>query len=128
MVEKFDSLFALARKLQQIICANDVRLDKIVRRDDRAINVGLGSEVTDSVNGVLIDDLCNRVPVADISLDEQVPVAGMPCKILQAEWVPGVGQHVDVDDAPAKIRFLQKIANKIGPDETTSACHHQVFH
>ena len=65
---------AVARGLEQDERPEDVRLDELARRLDRAVDVRLGGEVDDRV--AALDGLGDPLDVGDVAVDELEPVFG----------------------------------------------------
>ena len=79
-----------ARGLEQHEGAEDVRLDELARRLDRAVDVRLGGEVDDRI--AALDGLGDPLDVGDVALDELDLVVGQPLEVLAAARV---GQLVE---------------------------------
>ncbi len=82
--------------LQQGEGADHVGVDELARAVDRAINMTLGRQVHHSAGRILIEQLAQRLAVADIHLAEGI--AWMSRCLRNRGEVGGVGELVDVDD------------------------------
>jgi hypothetical protein len=85
-----------ARRLQQGQRAADVRAQERLRRLDAAIDVALGREVDDRVDGVAPHQLQHRGAIANVAAHESMP--GIAVEVSQGLEVSRVRQRIDVDD------------------------------
>jgi hypothetical protein len=128
VVEQAHAVHAFARKLQQDVRAVDVRLDEVVGLDDGPVDVRLGGEVADRVDRVLVVHLRHCRAVADVGADEDIARAVLLRHVGEALRVAGIGELVDVDDAPGEARLLEEVAHEVAADEPAAAGHQEIVH
>jgi hypothetical protein len=113
-----------ACRFEQHVGALDVGLDEVARAVDRAVDVRLGGEVDHAGRPVGDEQLVQCRAVADVGVAEHMArVAG---QVRERFEVAGVGQLVDVDDAP--VAFGDQQANQGGADEAGAAGDEEGFH
>ncbi|MNN40895.1 hypothetical protein D3C81_1549860 [compost metagenome] len=86
---------------------------------DRAVDVGLGSEVDDGAWLVLLEQTCDQFSVADIAVHKDVALVAL--QAAQGLQVACVGEFVEVDHG--LVRAGQPVQDEVGADETCAACY-----
>ena len=106
----------LADRVEEDLRALDVRRHELGRAGlDRLLDVRLGCGVHDHVH--LGDDLADEVGVADVAVDERVPL--VPGRIGEVVHAPRVGERVEGDDL---VRGrLEDVAHEVRRDEPRAA-------
>src|SRR5262245_5669294 len=98
---------------------DDVRLDERLRPVDRAVDMALGGEVDDDVRIEDLESTFERETVADVSLNEAVPLVTRDG--IERAQVAGVGQLVEVQHA--MIARLDQVSDERRADEPSPARH-----
>jgi hypothetical protein len=114
---------AAAARLQQIECADDVGLNKIGRAGDGTVHMGFGRQMQNMRDLMLLDYCQHGGFVAEVGFFKRV--FGMPGDVLQIFQVAGVGQAIQVDEAP-DFRFVNNVMDQVGSNEAGATCHKQV--
>ena len=105
-------------RLQQVECANNIRLDKIAGASDRTVHMRFRREVQNMGDGVLLDHFQNRGFVAEIDFFEHVfRMAGDRFEVRE---MPGISQGVQVDQF-FNLRAINDVLDQIRSDEACSA-------
>ena len=115
------SAWRLARGLEEHERAEDVRLDELASRLNRAVDVRLGGEVHDDVR--LAHERRRDGRVGDVALDE--PVSRAVHHLAQILEAAGVGQLVERRDAPVGMALVRP-ADEVRSNETGAAGHEHV--
>jgi len=90
-----------ARRLQQIVRANNIRIDKRGGTGDRPIHVRLGRKMHDRVNVFLTQECLNHVPIDDVAFHESIIiVAGHG---LQAGKIARVRERIENDESILRV-------------------------
>jgi hypothetical protein len=58
------------RRFEQTMGANYVRADELIGTCDRAVDVRFGGEVDNAIDGLLADQLCDDIRVANVGFDD----------------------------------------------------------
>ena len=77
--------------------------------------MGLGREIDHRVEPVAGQEVHDHAPVADVALDEVVPIFGL-LQIQEVQPVSRIGQLVQVDDGPVRV-LAEHAPDEIGADE-----------
>ena len=88
---------------QQVECPLDIGFDERIRRNNRSIDVGFRRKMTYGVNGISVKGMPDSVRITDIRFDENITLGECPGDIGQVLGITGIGQLVQIDDAPVKI-------------------------
>ena len=120
MVKKLEALGVLPCQLQQRERAMHVGRDESLRCYDRAIDVRLGGEVADGVDGETTEDIRQGAAITDVGANETITAWKFFRDIGQILRVAGIGQLVDVDHAPLKPAFRQQIPDEVRTDESAA--------
>jgi hypothetical protein len=84
-----------------------------------AVDVGFGGKMDDDLDGVLREDAVYQLPIADVSLDEQVsPRVKYATEIVR---VGRVREGVQIDDEDAGIGALE-VMDEVRADEARPSC------
>ena len=102
------------RCLEQAEGAHDVGLGEGERVFDTAVDVGLGGEVDNAVNMLVLHQFEDSVEVADIHPDKLV--VGLILDILQVGEIAGVSQLVEIDDPVVRV-LIDKQPDYMASDE-----------
>ena len=81
--------------------------------------MGLGREIDHRVEPVAGQEVHDHTPVADVALDEVVPVFRL-LQVKEVQAVSRIGQFVQVDDGPVRV-LAEHAPDKIGADEAAPA-------
>ena len=108
---------AVARRLEQHEGAEDVGLDELARRVDRAVDVGLRGEVDDRI--AALDRGRHGVAVGDVAHGQLNPVRGQALEVLAAARV---GQLVEHANGVLRVR-IEAPSNVCGADEAGATGH-----
>lgn len=82
---------------EQVVCADDIALDKCVRLSDGAIDMAFGSEVNDRLRAKGCDRAGNAVAIAEVSDKPFVFFVGF--EVCERVLIAGVGEFVKVEHA-----------------------------
>ena len=117
----------VAAGLEDVVEADDVRLDVDVGVVDGVAHAGLGGEVHDDGGAVLAEDLLDMAAVGEVAFNEDVLYGGLLCLLLdQAEAVflqlrVVVVVHGVEGENGAAGELLQEADHQVGPDEARGA-------
>jgi len=103
---------------QQSEGADQIGLHEGRRTGDGAIYMAFGGEVGDGVDGVLAQQPIHQRPVADVTLNEEMP--GRIGQIAQIIQRAGVSQQIKGDDTNIGVSG-QQMTDEIAADETGAA-------
>ena len=121
VVEEAEALRVVARRLEEVEGAHDVREDELGGPLDGAVHVALGREVAHRVDAVLGEDCVHPLEAADVLPQEDVAAGEAFFEIAQVFGVPGVGQLVHVDEPALEARLLQQGTDEVAADEAAAA-------
>jgi len=85
----------------------------------------LGREMDDCVDPMLHDHMIDEFLVANIPMDEDMPIGSR--QVLQVCRRAGICEGVQVDH-PDILSGLEQVADKVASDEARSACDQYVLH
>ena len=108
--------------IEQRVGADDIGLDEGRRTVDRTVDMALGGEMHDRVDGVLAQQRGDQHTITDIALDEVVARA-VADRSKRGE-VGGVGQLVEIDHAMVGCR--DQVAADGRADEACSPSHQDI--
>ena len=106
--------------IEQHARADDISMNKILRRVDTAIDMRLGREVDHRKELVLEHERVHRIGVGDVGFEKLVAFAMFLDHAFEIGQVAGVSQRVHICDRGGLV-MLQNVANKIAPDEAAAA-------
>jgi len=101
-------------------CAQNVRVDKIVRPDDRPVNVRFRGEVHYMRDRVPPDEVADAGLVTQVNLFEHV--SGMLLEIAQILQMACVGQAIQVNEF-VDFRLVDDVPDQVRADEACAASH-----
>ena len=87
--------------VEQPESADDIGFDESGRPIDRTVDMALGGEMHDDVDGVIAQQGQHRRVVADVGLHEAI--VWIVLDLPQRGEVAGIGQLVDIDDVVAGV-------------------------
>lgn len=102
----------IAGHIEEGVGAHDIGAHEGFRTEDGAVDVAFGGEVDDGVDLVLGKEALDEGAVADVTLDKHIAALGagffrrLPIARLdvgEVFEVAGIGEGVEIDDAPRKI-------------------------
>ncbi len=127
VVEEGKALTLRSGSLKEIERSDNVRVNEVGRSLDGAVHMGLCSEVADAVYVVTGENRRHVLEVAYVRSMKNVAIwkkGGHICEVL---WVAGIGQLINIDDPPVKIRLMQKIADEIAADKPASSRYQKII-
>ncbi len=134
--------------IEEDVGAENVGAHEGFGAEDGAVDVAFGGEVDDGVDAVLGEEALDEGAVADVALDEDVAGGGARTAARARAWardcpargltsprrgpiarldvgkvfeVAGIGQCIEVDDAPLKICAPEEPMNEVRTDEAGAA-------
>jgi hypothetical protein len=129
-VEKSEFIFLLPVELRPVLTAtfeqpkrpDHVGLGKGLRRIDRPVDMGLGSEMHDRLDSIFAQQFADELVIGDGAPHENMP--GFGFKAGQVLGIPRVGQRVEIDDQLDRFGRTQKIMDEVGADKPGPAGDH----
>ncbi len=120
----------IAGHIEEGVGAHDIGAHKGFRAEDGAVDVAFGGEVDNGVDAVLGKEALDEGAVADVTLYKHIaalaagffrrlPIARLD--IGEVFEVAGIGEGVEIDDAPRKIWAPEEPVDEVRADEAGAA-------
>src|SRR2546421_2279857 len=111
-----------ARRIQEHARADDVGVNKILRRVNASIDMRFSREIYDCETLMLEHERVHRVGIGNVGFEKFVALAMFLDHALEIGQIAGISERVHICDRGGLV-MLQDIANKIAPDEAAAAGH-----
>jgi len=128
MVESFALKGALPGStggVEEVNGAHDIGEHKGHGIGDGSVDMRLGGQVDDALEGVLGKELVEESGVGDVTPDEGI--VGGVFDVGQVGQVTGVGELIEVDDVVVRV-LVDEQPHDMGADKARSSSNENVFH
>ena len=124
MVEQFKLIFIAASQFQQAKRALNIGFDERIRRYDWTIDMRFSGKITNRIHFITIKYICQCADITNVCFFKNVALRVFFTGSYEVIRVAGIGQFIDIDNAPLKIGVGQHIVYEICSNEAAATGHH----